>query len=291
MTERIELFYKKGSSKSKNDAENKIREEVLVFLENELPPEYASDEKWRNLHTQFHKTIKTLCPVEYSRVQIVKKAGRGFNYDFDVIYLDSTNAELHQAKLEFKHNSNKIEKTPQILSLQDRFGLIDALTYSEYYYINYLDKYLAAIEYDGEKPNLQEYISLVTGIAPEKHPMFVFMREAEKGPSKKITSAIVKESIHTYLQTYITKFNVDKFVKKLSESQKNKHFLLWDLSQFHIDTLSDDDIAIQHIQLKSKNTIIALSTTSEYNLLLRWRNHNGILNPAYQIKLTRKSGI
>jgi len=285
MTDRIELFYKKGSAKANNDAENKIREDVLVLLENELPPEYAADEKWRNLYTNFHETLRTLCPSDYVRVKIVKKGGRTFNYDFDVIYFNSENVEIHQVKLEFKHNSKKIDKIPQILSLQDRFGLVDAISYSEHYYTLYLDAYLAAIEYTGDKPTLQEYIALVSGIAPEKHPMFMHMRAAK-------ANTAVKESIHTYLNVYVSKFKVDEFTKKLVESQANKYFLLWDLSQFHIDTLSVEELTIKDVLLKptkkQTNTIIARSTTSEYHLLLRWRNHNGILNPAWQVKITRK---
>jgi hypothetical protein len=300
MTERINLFYKKGSSKAENDAENKIRENVLVFLENELPPEYAADEKWRSLYTKLHETLRTLCPTEYAHVKIVKKGGRKFNYDFDVIYLDSNNTKVHSIKLEFKHNSSKLEKIPQILSLMDNVGLIDAPSYSEHYYTLYLDAYLAEIAYTGEKPTLEEYISLVSGIVPEKHPMFMFMRAAN--PNTAVAN-IIKESIHTYLNTYVSKFKVDEFTKKLVESQSNKYFLLWDLSRFHIDSFSIEDLSIKHINLyirtfkktsnltkKQTNTIIALSTTSEYHLLLRWRNHNGILNPAWQIKVTRKSG-
>lgn len=287
MTDRIELFYKKGSAKAKNDAENKIREDVLVFLENELPSEYATDEKWRNLYTNFHETLRTLYPSDYVRVKIVKKGGRKFNYDFDVIYLDSNNTKVHSIKLEFKHNSCKLEKIPQILSLMDNVGLIDAPSYSEHYYTLYLDAYLAEIEYTGEKPTLEEYISLVSGIVPEKHPMFMFMRASK-------ANTAVKESIHTYLNTYVSKFKVDEFTKKLVESQANKYFLLWDLSKFHIDTLSVEELTIKDVLLKptkkQTNTIVARSTTSEYHLLLRWSNRNGILNPAWKIHITRKSG-
>jgi len=165
MTDRIQLFYKKSSSKAENDAENKIREDVLAFLENELPSEYAADEKWRNLYEKFHETIRTLCPTEYAHVKIMKKGGRTFNYDFDVIYLNSKNIEIHRVKLEFKHNSQKIDKIPQILSLQDRFGLIDSPSYSEHYYTLYLDAYLAAIEYTVSSrrlrnPGRQQYLFL-----------------------------------------------------------------------------------------------------------------------------------
>ena len=264
MTDRINLFYKKGSSKAENDAENKIRENVLVFLENELPPEYAADEKWRSLYTKLHETLRTLCPSEYSHVKIVKKGGRIFNYDFDVIYLDSENIEIHRIKLEFKHNSCKLEKIPQILSLQDKFGLIDAPSYSEHYYTLYIDTYLAAIEYTGEKPTLQEYIALVAGIAPEKHPMFMFMRAANPNPT---VANIIKESIHTYLNTYVSKFKVDEFTKKLVESQANKYLLLWDLSKFHIDTLSVEELTIKNVLLKptkkQTNVLVKITTAKK----------------------------
>lgn len=289
MTDRIELFYNKGSSKSQNDAQNKIREDVIVFLENELSPEYAAVERWQHLYTNFHETISLLCPVpEYQHVKIIKKAGRMYNYDFDVVYFAGT--ETHTIKLEFKHNSSKLEKIPQILSLQDRFGLIRGLSYTEYYYANYLDKYLDAIMYKGPKPTLSEYMSLVTGTSPDKHEMFMSMRAGEGGT---LTAAIVNESIHTYLTTYITHFDTEKLSQKLAESQANKYFLMWDLSQFHVDTLTAVDLDIKHIELKKTkniNTIIAISLTTEYHLLLRWRNHNGILNPAWQIKIAHKSG-
>ena len=310
--EDIALFFKKGASKDTNDSENRIREDILVFLEKELPPEYANNPKWSYLYARFHETLKSICPTEYDHLQIIQKGGRSFNYDFEIIYFNSSNDELHRAKVEFKHNTSTIDKMPQILSLQDKFGLIGAMSYSEYYYTHYLDAYLAVIGYTGDKPSLTEYVALVAGIAHEKHPMFGYMRKAESGQCKaesgqckaesgqcKAESGqckaecadIVKESIHTYLYKYIVKFKVDEFSNKLIESQKNKYFLLWDLKQFHVDMLTEKDLQILHINIKpskkNANTVIALSVKYEFQLLLRWRNHNGILNPAWQIKATK----
>jgi hypothetical protein len=235
--------------------------------------------------------LKSICPTEYDHLQIIKKGGRSFNYDFEIIYFNSSNDEIHRAKVEFKHNTSTIDKMPQILSLQDKFGLIGAMSYSEYYYTHYLDAYLAVIGYTGDKPSLTEYVALVAGTAHEKHPMFGYMRKAESGPSKVKCADIVKESIHTYLYKYIVKFKVDDFSNKLIESQKNKYFLLWDLKQFHVDMLTEKDLQILHINIKpskkNANTVIALSVKYEFQLLLRWRNHNGILNPAWQIKATK----
>jgi hypothetical protein len=289
--EDIALFYKKGSSKETNDSENRIREDILVFLEKELPPEYADNLRWSYLYARFHETLKSICPTEYDHLQIIKKGGRSFNYDFEIIYFNSSNNEIHRAKVEFKHNTSTIDKMPQILSLQDKFGLIGAMSYSEYYYTHYLDAYLAVIGYTGDKPSLTEYVALVAGTAHEKHPMFGYMRKAESGPCKAESADIVKESIHTYLYKYIVKFKVDEFSNKLIESQKNKYFLLWDLKRFHVDMLTEKDLQILHINIKpskkNANTVIALSVKYEFQLLLRWRNHNGILNPAWQIKATK----
>ena len=289
--EDIALFYKKGSSKETNDSENRIREDILVFLEKELPPEYANNFRWSYLYARFHETLKSICPTEYDHLQVVKKAGRSFNYDFEIIYFNSSNDEIHRAKVEFKHNTSTIDKMPQILSLQDKFGLIGAMSYSEYYYTHYLDAYLAVIGYMGDKPSLTEYVALVAGTAHEKHPMFGYMRKAESGKCKTKCADIVKESIHTYLYKYIVKFRVDEFSNKLIESQKNKYFLLWDLKRFHVDMLTEKDLQILHINIKpskkNANTVIALSVKYEFQLLLRWRNHNGILNPAWQIKATK----
>ena len=67
-------------------------------------------------------------------------------------------------------------------------------------------------------------------------------------------------------------------------------------------TIYERDLRIRGeygIIVKNRNTIVLMSDNYEYHLLLRWRNHAGILNPAWQIKVVRhgksaptsKSGI
>ena len=284
----IDLFYKTGE-KSNNDAENKIREDILVFLANPLPPEYAEHVKWQELYVRFHECLRSNFCDNYSRVLIRKMAGRAHNYDFVAIFYDADGGEIQQEKLEFKHNSKSLTKIPQILSLQDRFGLISVMSYAQYYYENYLDEYLATIDCDLTKPTLAEYMTLVSGTDHTKFAMFGFMREAELTPSKKRCFEIVKESIRKYLELYSAQLNIAAFSAKLKESQLGKKFLLWDLKKFNVEILSETDLNVTAIdRIKNKNAIVVLSATYEYHMLLRWRNHNGILNPAWQIKVTRK---
>ena len=295
----IDLFYKTGE-KSNNDAENKIREDILVFLANPLLHEYAENVKWQELYARFHECLRSNFCDNYSRVLIRKMAGRAHNYDFVAIFYDADGGEIQQEKLEFKHNSKTLTKIPQILSLQDRFGLISVMSYAKYYYENYLDEYLAASQ--GllsqsdktiiQKPTLEEYMTLVSGTDYSKHGMFGFMREAESKPTKKRCFEIVKESIRKYLELYSAQLNIAAFSAKLKESQLGKKFLLWDLKKFNVEMLSETDLNVTIIdRIKNKNAIVVLSATYEYHMLLRWRNHMGILNPAWQISLVRRPAI
>jgi hypothetical protein len=292
-TESIELFFKTGT-RGQNDADNKIREAILCFLADPLNEEYSIHEKWNILYNRFHTALQTICATQtYSKVVIKTMAGRQHNYDFAAIFYDSDGVEISRAKLEFKHNSKSLSKIPQILSLTDRHGLIQELSYSSYYYSNYLDAHLLAIGYDGAKPTLEEYMSLVSGIDYNKHPMFVFMKTAESAATK----TIAKESIQKYLETHANQLNTTRLTAKLIESQQDKFFLLWDISdksnaKFNIETLSVADLTITRVdRIKNKNAIVALSANYEFHLLLRWRNHAGIMNPAWQISLVKRPNI
>lgn len=290
--ESIQLFYSKGSSKGTNDAENKVRESILVFLANPLPTEYADDAKWSHLYTRFHDALRSICGQDYFRVEIKKLAGRLHNYDLLVTFYDAANVEIRIAKLEFKHNSRSLDKVPQILSLQDRFGLVPELSYTKYYYETALDTYLATVNYTNVKPSLDEYMAIVCGTEYARCPMTQYMYANEgSGDNKKRCTAIVKESIRGYLDKYAATVDIVKLNTKLMDSQMGKHFLLWDLDKFWIHTYSAEDLCIRGengITVKNGNTIVLLSDNYEYHLLLRWRNHAGILNPAWQIKAIRR---
>lgn len=290
--ESIQLFYSKGSSKDLNDTENKVRESILVFLANPLPAEYAHDTKWSHLYTRFHAALRFICGQEYSRVEIKKMAGRAHNYDLLATFYDAANVEIRVAKLEFKHNSSSLDKVPQILSLQDRFGLVPEISYTKYYYETALDTYLATVNYTNAKPSLDEYMAIVCGTEYARCPMTQYMYANEgSDDNKKRCTAIVKESIRGYLDKYAATVDIGKLNAKLMDSQMGKHFLLWDLDKFWIHTYSEQDLYIRGengITVKNGNTIVLLSDNYEYHLLLRWRNHAGILNPAWQIKAIRR---
>ena len=93
-----------------------------------------------------------------------------------------------------------------------------------------------------------------------------------------------------YLQTYIETIDLETIQTKIKESQMYKHYFLWDLHQFHIDEFKEHDFAnLTFIEIKNNNVIVLKTSTSIFHLLLRWRNHKGILMPAWQISLKNRN--
>jgi hypothetical protein len=61
---------------------------------------------------------------------------------------------------------------------------------------------------------------------------------------------------------------------------------MWDMSDFHVGWLTAADLTpINHLGVRNGNTIMLGTATHTLKLLLRWKNHKGILYPAWQISL------
>ena len=216
-------------------------------------------------------------------------AGRKYNYDFKIFNIDL----LYQN--EFKFNAKSITDIPQILSLSSNFNT----NYSEYFY----DNYVGGISklYGNDMINKDDYLINVHQTQYHKHPWFhhIYKNENEKLNEKK---ELVDKSIHEYLQILCIEnkdsFNLHKITNKLKETQLNKHFMLYDThtNKFYYDKINENECIIKNIhslklnqKKKYYNTLI-LNTNNEntkIHMLLRWRNHYGILNPAWQIKMFR----
>ena len=58
--------------------------------------------------------------------------------------------------------------------------------------------------------------------------------------------------------------------------------------EFYKDTINIDELTVTKIEKITKNTLVLqTNSTSKINMLLRWKNHAGILFPAWQISITR----
>jgi hypothetical protein len=276
----ISIFYDK-STKNENDATNRARETILLgLLETE-----TTDLHTLNLKNEWVKALHSIVTTTYTSIKIIKKAGRANTYDFDAIYYNN-DVQVASRKIEFKYNAKTIDKLPQFLSLQSKFPVLKT-PYDQFYYRNYLAQYLTLDpSLTQTKPSEELYLNTVTSINYDKHPFYRQLKDQEN-VNKAAKNAHVNRSIKEYLEQYISTINLSIIQKKIEETQQDKYYFLWYEGKFYVETFSKTN-TLNFDKIKNSNTIVLSSSDQTYSLLLRWRNHKGVLNPAWQVSVKRK---
>jgi len=269
------------STRSGNDASNKARELVLSTLLESSFPESTPERDLQDDLRRALDTVATHSGIQYSSVTMVHKGGRMYNYDFDALY--TVPEGVISRKIEFKYGCSSIPKLPQILSLSVKQFLPEFIPY----WWNLLDQYTALDEgITVPKPSLEDY-SKVVGTIHSELPFFVQLKEREEF-FKKEKHKVVNDGIATFLQQAPT-FSYE-FIQERLRSQQEKYFLCWNRTM-SVDFFTDHDLSNLHYHSVTKNCILLHSDGAIFSLLLRWRNHKGILNPAWQISVKRKIDI
>ena len=222
--------------------------------------------------------------LTYTSFKINIKGGRKYHYDADLEYYMNDEL-LSTVKIEFKYGGTTINDLPQFLSLQAKYELFPK-TYDEFYYEHYMDSYINCDESITEpKPPLNEYKKLVTKLNYSVSPFFQQLKERENYFKKEKVS-IVNKSITDYLSQYGHTINLENIYEKIKSSQSDKIYLLWSNNTFHYDKLQYTNVMdFEYHGIKNGNILQIKSNNIIYQMLLRWRNHKGILNPAWQISM------
>jgi hypothetical protein len=288
----IDSFFVK-CTRDNNDATNKVREAVLSILL-KLDASYIEHidygEKWSIVSSAWLQALKDIAITSevppYTSITTETKAGRGYNYDIEVNYFNA-GVPVAVRHVEFKYGCKKIDKLPQFLSLQAKFPMFSK-TYDVYFYESFLDAYLACDDELAKmaKPSLDEYVKMVTATS-STHPFFATLKLRET-INKVAKASVVNKSIRSYLDSYGATLNMASFHEKVKTSQTGKLYLLWQNGVFHHDSIALDGLEQLALSgIKNGNVLMVKSGNTTYKLLLRWRNHKGILNPAWQISLDR----
>jgi len=277
-------------TRAANDATNKVRETVLASL-SKPPDEFLAHPvhgaQWRQVHEAWIRAMATVATMsgipEYDSLESKSKGGRGAHYDVEVFFLKDGKV-VGSRKIEFKNGGSGITELPQFLSLQAKAPLF-AVTYDAFWYENYLDRYLACDPgFTVAKPSAAEYLKAVTGTT-YKHPFFAQLKERE-AIEQDAKNAVVNESITDYLTKHGSSLNLKAFESKVQETQTDKYYVLWSKGAFQIDCLDRGEMTDLSLgPIKNGNVLVVNGPTKSYHMLLRWRNHKGILNPAWQISL------
>jgi hypothetical protein len=304
MVDTIHLFKSmKGSGKKNNDSYNRKREEILRIIRDTYT--YDADatygNQWKVLREKFNSALdqifNTYSPASaqtngYDRITLVKLAGRGNNYDFDCMFYKGE-LLVWETRLEFKCGMTspckKITELTQYLNADA--NKLWMTGYPEMFYDTVVSKH----EIFKNHPSIskEEYLKHVMN-SSSKHPFFTSIDtayELNTDGFKTIINKLAKATISEFLKSH-SKFQMSEFQAELLRTQKNKVFLLWNAldQQFYTDIFEDSELEcgiLSRIHLNNTIVITTKNSDSEHRLLLRWKNHIGILNPAWQIKLVR----
>lgn len=275
----IDIFFKKYK-KSENDIYNKKREDILFYLLSNTCNKKFQDNKWNILNDKLIKIINKI--TNNKNFKITKKGGRRSNYDF-LLECD----DLKTIYLEFKFNCKKIINIPQFLNIHCHH--FTNINYYEYFYDNFLNDICKIYNLSIIEKNI--YIKNIYNINYSCEPFFLSLYNFDKIKDDKFyqKQIIVKNSIKHFLN--LCKININELNKKLLE-QNNKIFLLWDLKsqEFYDDSFNSNDIKISSFkEIKNNNTLVFNTfSNKKIHMLLRWKNHQGILNPSWQISIKNK---
>jgi hypothetical protein len=281
----IDIFYNINEKKD-NDKNNKIRESIIYsIIKNTIPEEwYKEDIRWLELKVKLFDIIKNLSDnIDYDDIDIILKGGRKFNYDFEILYL-SESLIINRKYIEFKYNTYMIDKYPQFLSISAN-KFIKSIDYAEYFYNNYISQLAKLIDID--IPNKKDYLKSIYSNDYSKLPIFEKLKENELLIMEK-KKEIVSLSIKKYL-TDIIELDIDNMNKTFIEKQLNKDYILYYKDKFYSDKIRKEELEIIGIEKIKNNNTLVLNTNSNTKILmlLRWKNHIGILYPAWQISIIR----
>ena len=277
------------SYKKYNDKNNKTRENIIgAIINNKIPIEYYKySRRWNNLKKNIESYIYDLIGhSNINNIVLIHRGGRKYNYDFTIII---NNIEYN---IELKFNAENIDDTPQIVSPVKTSKYLSR-SYEEYYYDNYLPKLISPnnIKY----PIRTQYITEIHGNKPKC--MEYFQNIYYQGCSKSSKYTGDKNSIEFYnLSNSIDKISRENFINisdlninalssYLKETQKNKIYMLYKNNKFHKQIVNIDDYELVRCEkYPEKFKYLAYSASGkQIDILLRWKNGNGIAFPAFQI--------
>ena len=172
---------------------------------------------------------------------------------------------------------------------------MDGISYEEFFYNNYLGSICEL--FDEPKPGLGDYLKQIHNNKPKcVHNIQEKYYKGAKGSSRYTGEAtdiektkqckdITRESIQNYLT--VAKLNAQKLSEYLKKSQHKKKYLMWKNNKMTLKSVDSNDYDIISVdeKIKNNNTIVAhIKSGCKLDILLRWKNGNGIAFPAFQIK-------
>lgn len=306
------------TGRGQNDKNNKMREAIIgAIINRRVPAVYYRVERWLSLKNAVDAFLHELHDKKpYSRVECIHAAGRGHNYDFSIVFVSGGDAEnevtIVEKHVEFKFNAAKVSDTPQFVSPMKPSQYLSA-SYEEYFYDNYMSTIgtaAAAAAAAGTAstatvlPDRAEWLKQIHNNAPACVSVLQDKYYAGCANSSQFTNdagdiafyELCKKLSTESIRTFITEhdLHIAKLSEYLRESQHDKTYMLFQPGATGADvvvptiTLQRVDPADYKIVACHKNPTKSryeceTESGKKINVLLRWKNGNGIAFPAFQI--------
>jgi hypothetical protein len=269
-----------GGGVAANDSNNRKREPLIYALINRLiPEEWLLEEAWETIDRELHSYLDTHNPSENHTCDLL--AGRHYNHDYNI----------NCRPVEFKFNARSVVDLPQILSIASN-KILFPINYSEFFYDN---GFIGAISelYSIPVPERSPWLRHIHQTNYDKMQWFRDLKTNENIYMKE-KKFLVDHSIHTYLDTVKESIDFEQ-ITALLMPQTEKKFMLYQGGTFYNDMITTEECTVTSLNSIKKgrtgkyNTIVVntLNERTTIHLLLRWKNHAGILMPGWQIKIVR----
>lgn len=290
-----------GSGREENDKRNKIREKILYMTQEKECSAFYEDKEhgqaWTTLANSFQKALQEIATLEqipsYQSMKVIPKGGRKFNYDFLLSFQTETGER--NIPVEFKFGGTSISSLPEFFNpAADK--AFHSESYASFFYKHSLQRIATLYGVETPLPSQEDYVRAVHKNTATL-PFLESLDKAEREDSDKSSTSkykqkqqIVAESIKQYLNKHLDTTDFGLIASELKRSQMKKRFLIYSNGKFHHDALHEDELDLEESAYIKNNNVLVVQTKqpgTEIHMLLRWKNHLGILFPAWQISLIR----
>lgn len=292
------IYFKETFSRCLNDYSNNKREDILIIILNKrVSQEFLEyDSMWGILSQRACDCVDNIITSETSEgitlmnLEFVRAGGRGKHHDILVV----ANG-IGILKIEFKYGENTVEKQPQIVS-PTKPSQYMTISFEEFYYTFYLPKIV-----ENESLTVPEkYIYMKQIHSNQPTCMIDFKKKYDAGceSSSKFTNKDEDKQFYkkcneiskTAIREFLSKDDVELDHKTLSNylfNTQKKVYLLYKDGQFTSQRIDPNEFVIDsYVKEPEKYRFVATTRTGRrLNILLRFKNGNGVAFPAFQISL------
>lgn len=295
-----------------NDSFNSDRERAIELLfspdsekRDFLMKKSPNANEWRRIRSAFTNSIREFVstggpgipPSAGELTHVIRLGGRSHNYDFEGKFKVLSGSVIN-LKIELKRGDS-IYDQPEFLQLYAKNGDLIAKEFPSYASW-FFDKYLHSITKlaGTSTPSKTDYLNKCFGTNYDAFPHTTTLYDLDIPGStiKTRLKEIAFESIDSYLKKLEQNINmVDlKAIQNRMDSQIGKLFVSWNpkLASFNVEMFSSEAMKITpNISFKRRPNgqrsclVVENAAGNQIQSLLRWKNHNCLLGPAWQISL------